>query len=74
MSEENEGGRIQHVARSGDTHVIDPGKPNAEAVNVDAKAREEAVKAAAKAESADPLDHDGDGRKGGIKGAAPKAE
>ena len=79
MSEKEQVERVQHVARSGDTHVIDPAQPHAEAVNIDAQARQAAAAKAAESEkeekpAPDPLDHDGNGRKGGMKGAAPKAD
>lgn len=66
------------TARSGDDHVIGA---DGQLVNLDAARREAARKDAEKAAAAeaaakspaDPLDHDGDGRKGGMKGVAPQA-
>lgn len=61
--------------RSGDDHLIDPTVENAEAVNVDAQRRAAAAQAAAEPAPAgvDPLDHDGDGRKGGMRGFTPRS-
>lgn len=51
--------------RSGDDHLIDE---TGALVNLDRRRRE----AASAPKPADPLDHDGDGRKGGMKGFPPR--
>jgi hypothetical protein len=61
--------RTAHVARSGDTHVIDPTRDHAEAVNVDRAApepeakpsRRRAIAAGPGGVLSDPLTGDGSG-------------
>lgn len=59
--------RVGVSTRSGDTHVIGA---DGKAVNVDRRDTAKAGKVPASAR--DPLDHDGDGRKGGMAGVEPK--
>lgn len=62
MPDEIPAHRAGITPRSGDTHVIGA---EGKAINVDAAARAKATKTTPAETPADPLDHDGDGRKGG---------